>query len=223
MSAETYAMLQATAEASDAYLLTPANLLLLFFIMLGPAKLLAPFHLATREMEPRALRATAIKIAVISSITLLIAGLVGSAMMQQWRISVPVMELAGGLIFLLVALKLVLAQYVEPAPPQVAGKGANVMHLVFPGVVTPYGIAALIALMALSGGIQRSAVVLGAMLVVMVLNLLAMLFVRAILHGIGPMPLQILAAVLAVQQVALALQVIVMALNETRASGMWTF
>lgn len=221
MAAGTYDVLQGAANDPVAYLLTPANIILLFFIVLGPAKLLMPFHLATREMEPRELRATAVKIAAISSTTLLIAGLIGGAMMRQWRISIPVMEFAGGLIFLLIALKLVLAQYGEQLPPPAAGSGSHVMHLVFPGVVTPYGIAALIALMALSGGVQRSAVVLGAMLAVMALNLLAMLFVRTILHRIGPMPLHILAAILAVQQVALALQVIALALNEARVHGTW--
>lgn len=214
-------MLQGNASATDAYLLTPANLLLLFFIVFGPAKLLVPFHLATQEMDTRSLRTTAIKVTAISSITLTIAGLIGGAMMGQWRISVPVMELAGGLIFLLVALRLVLAQYGEQLPPPAVSGGSGVMRLIFPGIVTPYGIAALIALMTLSGGVQRSAIVLGAMLSVMALNLLSMLFARSILHRIGPMPLHILAAILAVQQVALALQVIVMAAGRIYASGVW--
>lgn len=214
-------MLQGNASAMDAYLLTPANLIVLFFMVFGPAKLLVPFHLATQEMDTRSLRATAIKVTAISSITLTIAGLAGGTMMEQWRISVPVMQLAGGLILLLVALRLVMAQYGEQLPPPAVSGGSGVMRLIFPGIITPYGIAALIALMTLSGGVQRSAIVLGAMLIVMALNLLSTLFVRPILHRVGPMPLHILAAILAVQQVAIALQVIVMAAGEIHRAGPW--
>lgn len=214
-------MLQGNASAIDAYLLTPANLFLLFFMVFGPGKLLVPFHLATQEMDTSSLRATAIKVTAISSITLTFAGLLGGTMMEQWRISVPVMQLAGGLILLLVALKLVLAQYADQHPPPTVSVESGVMRLIFPGIVTPYGIAALIALMTLSGGVQRSAIVLGAMLIVMAINLLGALFVRPILHRVGPMPLQILAAILAVQQVALALQVIVMAAGEIHTTASW--
>ncbi|HEY5849272.1 MAG TPA: MarC family protein [Lysobacter sp.] len=203
-------MLQESAPASG-YILTTANAMLLFFIMLGPVKILAPFHRATATMEPKAVRRMATKVAVISATTLLIAGLVGSAMMQKWRISVPVMELTGGIVFLLVALKQVMEQYREPAPA--AASEPRLMHLVFPIVVTPYGIAALISLMALSGDLSRSTTLLAGVMAIMLVNLLAMMFVRQVMRGIGPLVLQIFGAVLAVQQVALALQLVVVALK----------
>src|SRR5688572_16173435 len=128
------------APQDTVYILTTANVVLLFFIMLGPVKILAPFHRATAAMEPKAVRRMAIKVALISAGTLLIAGLIGSAMMQKWRITVPVMELTGGIVFLLVALKQVLEQYGDPPPPADASE-PRLMHLVFPIVVTPYGIA----------------------------------------------------------------------------------
>lgn len=212
-------MLQPANASAHSYLLTPANVIVLLFIMLGPLKLLAPFHRATAQMESGALRALALKVSAISTITLLIAGLGGTFIMQQWRISLPVMELTGGLVFLLVALKQVLTQYVDVSPTAPSADSA-VMHLVFPGVVTPYGIAALIALMAVAGRDERMFFVLGAAMAVMLCNLLAMWFVRPILHRVGPMPLHILSAVLAVQQVALALQVMVVALKSIHGSAM---
>lgn len=204
-------IIQEATQASSGYILTTANAMLLFFIMLGPVKILAPFYRSTATMEPRAVRRMAIKVAVISAITLLVAGIVGSAMMQQWRISIPVMELTGGIVFLLVALKQVMEQYGDPAPA--AGTEPRLMHLVFPIVVTPYGIAALIALMALSGDTSRSTTLLGGVMAIMAINLVAMMFVRQVMRGIGPLVLQIFGAVLAVQQVALALQLVVVALK----------
>ena len=128
-------------------------------------------------------------------------------MLRKWQITPPIMELAAGLVFLLVALQMVLQQY-EPTPTPTATSTSakpQLMHLVFP--VTPYGVAAVITLMALSGSLARSLQVMGLAVAVMVLNLLAMLFVRPIMHGLGMVTLQLLGAVLGILQVALALQI----------------
>ena len=146
-------LMQAAAPVAGspagAYQLAPADIFVLFFIMLGPLKSIGPFFVATRELEPPALRALAFKAFAIAVAAVLLAGIVGSAMLRSWQISPPVMELAAGLVFLLVALQIVLAQYEPPAsaPPKA---DASLMHLVFPLTVTPYGIAALIVMMALS-------------------------------------------------------------------------
>lgn len=192
------------------YLASAANIFVILFIMLGPLKVLGPFFQATREMEATAARALAWKVFGLSAASVLLAGPAGTFLLHNWQISDPVMQLAGGLIFLLVALQLVLAQYEPPVPAADTG----VMHLVFPVTVTPYGVAAVIAMMALSATTSRALVVLGLALAVIALDLLAMLFVRRIMRSIGPIPLQILGAVLGVLQVALAMQFIVDALRD---------
>lgn len=202
--------LQAAAGLPHTYLLGPAEVFLLFFIMLGPIKAIGPFAAETRELQPAELRALAWKVFWLATITVVIVALVGGGLLQKWHIPPAVLEMAGGLVFLLVALKLVLVQYEPPAGAPTAGTPA-VMHLVFPVTLPPYGIAAIIVLMAMSEDITRSSVVLGMALLVMVLNLLAMLFVRPIMHRIGQVPLQILGAVLGMLQVALALQLILSA------------
>lgn len=197
--------------APPAYRLSVPNVFLMFFIMLGPVKAIGPFYMATREMEPSALRALSWKVFTFAVVAVLLAGLLGSSMLRKWQITPPIMELAAGLVFLLVALQMVLAQY-EPTPTQTsaptpAPAKPQLMHLVFPVTVTPYGVAAVITLMALSGSLARSLQVLGLAVAVMVLNLLAMLFVRPIMHGLGMVTLQLLGAVLGILQVALALQI----------------
>src|SRR5689334_10822105 len=102
-------MLQAASDVSrHAYLITTGNVFLLFFIMLGPLKAIGPYFNATREMDSKALRTLAWKVFALAVATAIVAGLLGSAMLRKWQISDPVMEFAGGLIFLLVALQLVL-------------------------------------------------------------------------------------------------------------------
>jgi len=220
MSAHEILMLvQAAVTAADApqpvYRLTYQNIFLMFFIMLGPIKAIGPFFVATGQLELPALRSLAWKVFAFAVGGVLLAGLLGSQLLQKWQITPAIMELAAGLVFLLVALQLVLAQY-EPATHPAAPPGKSrpeLMHLVFPVTVTPYGIAGLIALMALSGSFSRSLAILGIAVAVMVLNLLTMLFVRPIMHGLGMVTLQVLGAVLGILQVALALQIMHRALQ----------
>jgi multiple antibiotic resistance protein len=81
--------------------------------------------------------------------------------------------------------------------------------LAFPSIITPYGTAALIPMRAAAGG-SRDHSILGIFLAVMVLNLVAMWFAPFILkYGAGLV--QVLGAVLGVLQVALAIQMLLLA------------
>jgi len=80
-------------------------------------------------------------------------------------------------------------------------------------VLTAYGIAAVIALLAESDRPERTATILILLLIVMVLDLLAMLYARRILVGPTIIVLQVLGAVLAVLQVGLSIQLILAGLR----------
>ena len=209
------ALMQATpaagAPASRAYLMGTSEVFLFFFIMLGPLKLIGPYFTQTRSLDASAARTMAWKVFALAVIAVLTAGLLGSALLRKWQIAPAIMEFAGGLVFLLVALQMVLSQYEEPHAR--VEQSPQVLRLVFPVTVTPYGVATVIVLMALSADMQRSLSVLGLAVAVMALNLLAMLFVRPIVRGIGILSLQIVGAVLGILQVALALQLMAHALQ----------
>jgi small neutral amino acid transporter SnatA (MarC family) len=87
----------------------------------------------------------------------------------------------------------------------------------FPVVLTPYGIAAIIALLEASQATERTVTILGILVLVMFLNLLAMWFVRRILVGFVLIGLQVLGAVLAVLQVTLSVQFMIVGLRALRA------
>lgn len=77
-----------------------------------------------------------------------------------------------------------------------------VSPLAFPTIVTPHGIAAVIICMALTPDFLTRGAIFGALLGLMVLNLVAMLFARPALRYAG-MPMQIVGIVLGIIQVAL--------------------
>jgi multiple antibiotic resistance protein len=185
----------------------------LFFVTLGPLKLLGPFVQRTRGVDEAALRRIAVRVFVIATIAMIGGCLVGRALLENWRVSVAALRLTGGIVFFMVALRQLLEQYTpvpaaapEPLPASPVHAAAQ---LVFPMVLTPYGIAAAITLLASSDSTERTAGLLGLIFAVMVLDLLAMLYARRILVGYAILILQVIGAVLAVLQVALSVQFII--------------
>jgi multiple antibiotic resistance protein len=197
-----------------------STIFILFFITLGPLKLLGPFAQQTRELDPAALRAVAVRVFVVGLIAAVFGGYLGMLLAAKWRISLPAMLLTAGIILFLVALQLVMRVY-ETAPtappPLPTAPMAATLSLTFPLVVTPYGIAVLIALLAARGADGTGVLpVFAVVVVVMLLDLLAMIYVREIMQGVVLLILQILGAVLGVLQVGLAIQIIIAALRELR-------
>ncbi len=189
----------------------------LFFITLGPLKILGPFAQLTREADEATMRRIAVRAFVLAVIAVVSGGLAGRALLGYWGISSSAMLLAGGVIFALVGLSLVLEQYqpTHPVPPPLPAEPmAAAMRITFPTVVTPYGIAALIVVLANSRDAERTGIIFALLGAVMVLNLLTMLYERRIMGGVTVMVLQVIGAVLGVLQVAIAIDMILRALHE---------
>jgi multiple antibiotic resistance protein len=183
----------------------------LLFVTLGPLKIVGPFVHLTRDADDATMKKIAVRAFALAVIAVVVGGFAGRALLDNWGVSIPALLLAGGVIFLLVGLNVVLEQYqpVHPAPPPLpAVPMAAAMRITFPTVVTPYGIAALIVLLANSHDAPRTASILAILIGVMLLNLLAMLYSRRLMGGVTAMVLQVLGAVLGVLQVALAVEMI---------------
>ncbi len=215
-----FAMLLAQTEpAGPVPVLTgmeKSQILTYFIVMLGPLKLLGPFAKLSAEMDAAALRKFALKGFVIASIGGIAGSLLGQRLLAKWNVSMAALLLAAGLVLLLVALRTVLAPYTPPGGPEDAPNPAHqhaspsVSPLAFPHILTPYGIAAMILLLAAADTDARRIGIVIVFLEVMVLNLVFMWLARPILkYGAGV--LRLLGGVLGVLQVALAEQMFVAA------------
>jgi multiple antibiotic resistance protein len=199
-------------------MIDPSAIFTGFFVTLGPLKTLGPFAQRTRDVSPSAVRQIAFWAFIVATGGGVAGGLIGRALLTKWNVSVPALTLTGGIVFFMVALRQLLEQYEParvqaPAEPLPASPLAAACRLVFPIVLTPYGIAAVIALLASSEDTTRTAVILGLLVLVMFLDLLAMMFARYILRGFAIIILQVLGAVLAVLQVALSVQFMLLGLR----------
>jgi multiple antibiotic resistance protein len=198
-------------------MIEPPEIFTILFVTLGPLKVLGPFAHRTSGIDDSAVKAIAVRAFIIATIAIIAGGIFGALTLAKWHVSIGALALAAGIIFFLVALRQLLEQY-EPEPaappePLPASPTAAACQLVFPIVLTPYGIAVVIALVAASTRAERTEMILALLLLVMILNLLAMWFVRRILTGLTMLILQLVGAVLAVLQVALAIEFILMGLR----------
>ena len=197
------------------YALGVQKLFTLFFVTLGPIKLLGPFASATAGMTIPELRAMALRATALATLIAIAGGFLGRALLESWGVPVFAMRLTAGLILFVVAFRLVMQVY-EPPPPHPAPgthpEPPNLMQVVSPMVLTHYGLAALIVLLSLSHEAGRTGVIVATLVVVMLLNLLTMVYVRPLLRTLGPV-LVAVATVLSLLQLALSVQIILAALH----------
>ena len=110
-AAQAAAAAQGAVQAGMAQELPPVQIFTLLFLMLGPFKIIGPFAQLTKGADDRQAHRIAWLSIVFASAALLVAALLGSSILDSYRIPVPVMALAGGLILFLVALKNLLEQF----------------------------------------------------------------------------------------------------------------
>ena len=202
--------------------LGPGEIFTIFFITIGPLKLLGPFVQRTHGLDDTTVRQIAVRAFLLATISAIAGGFLGAVLLANWHVSIGAMVITAGLVFLLVGLRQILEQYEPPHAPDPnvpalpAAPTAAALKLLFPIVLTPFGIAAVIVLLALSPGGERTGLIVGMVVVVMLLNLVSMLFARKIMVGATIVVLQILGAVLGILQAGLAVQIMLRGLRDLK-------
>ncbi len=192
------------------------EMLTFFFLLLGPIKIVGPFVKLTRGAEPRLCRQLALRSILLAAGALGVAAVLGEKFLDNFRISVPVLAITGGVILFLTALDTIMRQFRGPAGADAQDMPLSLSlaasPLAFPTIVTPAGIAAVIIFVTLSPDLAGKATIGLLLLAILVLDLIAMWYARAILKWLA-LPLYILGAVLGVIQVALGLHIILVNLS----------
>jgi multiple antibiotic resistance protein len=191
-----------------------------FFMLLGPLKVIPAFARVTRGADAGFKRAVAIRAALIASVLCALIALGGQWLVNRYQISIDALRIAGGLVLLLAGLQLIF-QRAQPAGPSAGTPSALQLAaspLAVPAIVPPAGVAAILicAMLApsLPGMAQAIAIGLTAM---MVLDFLVMYFNDRVLRTPGLMiVLTVLGSALVFVQVALAIEII---LNGLRGLG----
>ena len=198
---------------------------IIFFVTLGPLKIIAPFARLTRGADPAICRSVAWRATAIATTIVICVALLGTAMLKNWHVSVPGIVISGCIILFCQALWQIMHPPTSTqAPPgqDTEQSELSLTHATFPlaipTIVTAPGIAAIAAFVALAkDDWAEKGIILGLLLVVMILNLITLLNTDAISRWVHARLLQVIGWVMAVLQAALAMEYIIKNLEKLGA------
>jgi multiple antibiotic resistance protein len=193
-------------------MITPLFIFTVFMMTLGPIKTVPAFFAMTQNQAPDSARALALQGTMVATAVSIVIALVMTGVAASWRVSSDDLRIAGG-ILLFAASREMIGQLGRPtSPPQSATPPRHpaVTPLAIPIIVTPWGVAAILFFADLAyDDLKMSAIVVGMLLLVMLLNLIGMLLARQIIARVGMISFQVLGWILAVLQAAFAVDAVV--------------
>jgi multiple antibiotic resistance protein len=192
---------------------------------LGPTKTIPIFYLATRAADWRTVLALAAKSTLVATAIVLFVALSASGTLATWQVSIEAVEIAGGIVLALAAVKtltspsfanLQSSDAIASDPKHsTAWMGRPVLApLAVPGIVPPVGIMVVLFFAAMALGNAHMQAELAILLVViMAMNFVAMLCARPIMRVVGIPVLQVTGWVFSALQAGLGVQAIISALR----------
>jgi small neutral amino acid transporter SnatA (MarC family) len=193
----------------------------LYFVTLGPLKTIPAFYVAAEGADRRTTRMMAVRSAIVASAIVLFVAAVASGTMETWRVSTDAIAIAGGIVLLMSAIKMLTAFQLAGPPPDALPAPATFTNLAWmgrpilsplaiPSIVTPIGIVVVLYFSGLAAGdMPLQGRLIGLLLMIMALNLLAMLCARPIMRALGLPVLQVIGWVFSALQAGLAVEVLV--------------
>ena len=195
--------------------LTWDEILAILFVVFNPLKVVGPFAALTGGCGQAFCKRLAGRATILAGIGVVVAGVLGQRILIAWGVRQALLLLAGGIIWFLMALLTVLQPYLPVIQRYPSAEEPSLAlalkPLAFSTIITPYGTATLIVLMATMPTLAMQVVVLALTAVMLLLNWIAMIFAHTI-QRLFAIPLELIGWVLGVLQVALGLNLIYIAL-----------
>lgn len=193
----------------------------IFFLTLGPVKIIPAFAKLSHQMSSEFKREVAIKGILIASAICLYVALLGRGLLEKYQISLNSLQIAGGLVLLISALNAIFPRIEPVAPPK---SHSNALQLAIspvavPIIVPPVGVAAILVFKMIAPKYPGMEFTIAKVLLIMLLlDFLVMYFIEQILKVPALMLiLQVFGSVLVFFQVALAIEAILVSLKNLGA------
>ena len=187
--------------------------LITFFVVIDPpgcAPIYAGLSASASSLQKRAM---AIRAVGVSALILFVFALFGEALLKGLGISLASFRIAGGIMLFLIALEMVFEKRTERREDRAAkvandpeAEDVSIFPMAMPMIAGPGSIASVMLLMSRNSGIERSLVVLGAMVTILLLTLVALLAAGPIMRILGAKIEAVITRLLGVLLAALAVQ-----------------
>ena len=189
----------------------------IFFMLLGPIKIIPTFVGLTRDADAQFKRALAVRAFAIAVALVLFVALLGGTLLDKYRISLNALRIAGGLVLVSAAMNAIFRKtQAAHANPKATVLQLAASPLAIPAIVPPAGVAALLIFIMLAPdnpGMWLAIAV--ALTTIMILDFLVMYFIDLVVKTPGLMLiLQVVGATLIFMQVCIGIEVILRALRD---------
>ncbi len=189
----------------------------IFFMLLGPIKIIQAFVSLTKDGDVSLKRALAVRATVIATALVLFVTLVGGTLLDRYHISLNALRISGGMVLIIAALNTIFRR----AQPALAKPGATLIQiaaspLAVPVIVPPAGVAAILIFVMLAPDRPGAWTAIGISLaIVMVLDFLVMFFFDMVMKTPGLMlVLFIVGAAMVFIQICIGVEIILRAMAD---------
>ena len=187
--------------------------LITFFVIIDPLGCAPIYAGLSAGASPIQRRAMAIRAVGVSAAILFVFALFGEALLKGLGISLASFRIAGGIMLFLIALEMVFEKRTERREDRAAkvasdpeAEDVSIFPMAMPMIAGPGSIASVMLLMSRNSGLERSLVVLGAMVTILLLTLAALLAAGPIMRILGAKIEAVITRLLGVLLAALAVQ-----------------
>jgi multiple antibiotic resistance protein len=189
----------------------------ILLITIGPLKGMIVYAALMAKADLALRRKVALRAVVTASGIVLLFILAGEFMLQVFHVTIPALKIAGGIILLLVALHMVMGEMgkeenegVEVTEPSL---DVAIFPLAVPMLATPQGIVAIVVMTADATTSQLILIVVFS-LAIMAFNLGVLLAAGRIVKVIGVSGVHVIAKIAGILLAALAVQLMLLALQD---------
>ncbi len=187
--------------------------LITFFVVIDPPGCAPIYAGLSASASPLQKRAMAVRAVGVSAAILFVFALFGEALLKGLGISLASFRIAGGIMLFLIALEMVFEKRTERREDRAAkvandpeAEDVSIFPMAMPMIAGPGSIASVMLLMSRNSGIERSLVVLAAMVTILLLTLVALLAAGPIMRILGAKIEAVITRLLGVLLAALAVQ-----------------
>jgi len=187
--------------------------LITFFVVIDPPGCAPIYAGLSASASAAQKRAMAIRAVGVSAAILFVFALFGEALLKGLGISLASFRIAGGIMLFLIALEMVFEKRTERREDRAAkvasdpeAEDVSIFPMAMPMIAGPGSIASVMLLMSRNSGLERSLVVLGAMVTILLLTLAALLAAGPIMRILGAKIEAVITRLLGVLLAALAVQ-----------------
>ncbi len=187
--------------------------LITFFVVIDPPGCAPIYAGLSAGASATQRRAMAFRAVGVATAILLVFALFGEDLLRGLGISLASFRIAGGIMLFLIALEMVFEKRTQRREDRAAkvaedpeAEDVSIFPMAMPMIAGPGSIASVMLLMARNDGIERTLVVLGAMLTILLLTLVALLAAGPIMRILGAKIEAVITRLLGVLLAALAVQ-----------------